>query len=179
MELRGTTTVTKPPEEVYRFWSAFDLFPSFMAHVDDVQVTGPRTSHWKVSAPFRREVEWDAETTEEVPGSRLSWRSLEGADVPNSGDVRFVRAPDGSSTEVHVTLTYDAPAGGLGKALAKYFGEDPSQQIDDDLRRFKQLIETGEVVRSDGAPWGKRARQEFPQHPAQPLSEVELKELQA
>jgi uncharacterized membrane protein len=179
MELRGTTTVTKPPEEVYGFWSAFDRFPSFMAHVDDVEVTGPRTSHWKVSAPFGREVEWDAETTEEVPGSRLSWRSQEGADVPNSGDVRFVPAPDGSSTEVHVTLTYDAPGGGLGKALAKYFGEDPSQQLDDDLRRFKQLIETGEVVRSDGAPWGKRARREFPQHPAQPLSEVELKELQA
>jgi hypothetical protein len=76
-------------------------------------------------------------------------------------------------------LTYDAPGGALGKALAKYFGEDPSQQLDDDLRRFKQVIETGEVVRSDGAPWGKRARHEFPQHPAQPLSEVELKELQA
>jgi uncharacterized membrane protein len=150
-----------------------------MAHVDDVQITGPRTSHWKVSAPFDREVEWDAETTEQVPGSRLCWQSKEGADVANSGEVRFVRAPDASSTEVHVSLTYDAPGGALVKALAKYFGEDPSQQLDDDLRRFKQVIETGEVVRSDGAPWGKRARHEFPQHPAQPLSEVELKELQA
>jgi hypothetical protein len=80
---------------------------------------------------------------------------------------------------VHVTLTYDAPGGGLGKMLAKYFGEDPSQHLDDDLRRFKQVIETGEVVRSDGAPWGKRARHEFPQRPAQPLSEVEPKELHA
>jgi len=179
MELKAATTVMKTPEEVYGFWSSFDRFPSFMAHVDDVQVTGPRTSHWKVSAPFDREVEWDAETTEQVPGSRLCWQSKEGADVANSGEVRFVRAPDASSTEVHVSLTYDAPGGGLGKALAKYFGEDPSQQLDDDLRRFKQVIETGEVVRSDGAPWGKRARREFPQHPAQPLSEVELKELQA
>jgi len=179
MELRSTTTVTKSPEEVYEFWSAFDRFPSFMAHVDGVQMTGPRTSHWRVSAPFDREVEWDAETTEQLPGSRLSWRSVEGADVPNSGEVRFEPAPDGTSTEVHVTLAYDAPGGGLGKALAKYFGEDPSQHLDDDLRRFKQVIETGEVVRSDGAPWGKRARQEFPQRPAQPLSEVELKELRA
>jgi uncharacterized membrane protein len=150
-----------------------------MAHVDDVRVTGPRTSHWKVSAPFGREVEWDAETTDQVPGSRLSWRSEEGADVPSSGEVRFVRAPDGTSTEVHVTLTYDAPGGGLGKAMAKYFGEGPSRHLDDDLRRFKQVMETGQVVRSGGAPWGKRARHEFPQHPAQPLSEVELKELEA
>jgi uncharacterized membrane protein len=179
MELKGTTTVTKPPEEVYAFWSSLERFPSFMAHVDDVRMTGPRTSHWKVSAPFDREVEWDAEMTEEVPGSRLSWRSTEGADVANSGEVLFVRAPDGTSTEVRVTLTYDAPGGGLGKALARYFGEDPSQHLDDDLRRFKQVIETGQVVRSEGAPWGKRARQEFPQHPAQPLSDVELKELQA
>jgi uncharacterized membrane protein len=179
MELKAATTVTKPPEEVYAFWSRLDRFPTFMAHVDEVQATGPSTSHWKVSAPFDRQVEWDAETTEQVPGSRLAWRSLEGADVANAGEVRFVPAPDGGSTEVHVTLTYDAPGGGLGKALAKYFGEDPSQHLDDDLRRFKQVIETGQVVRSDGAPWGKRARREFPQRPAQPLSDVELKELQA
>jgi uncharacterized membrane protein len=177
MELRGTTTVTKPPEEVYEFWSSFDRFPTFMAHVDEVVMTGPRTSRWKVSAPFDREVEWIAETFDAVPGSRLSWRATEEADVPNAGDVLFVRAPDGTSTEVHVTLTYDAPGGALGKALAKYFGEDPSQHLDDDLRRFKQVMETGEVARSDGAPWGKRARHEFPQRPAQPLSEVELKEL--
>jgi hypothetical protein len=68
MELKGTTTVAKPPEEVHGFWSSVDRFPSFMAQVDDVRVTGPRTSHWKVSAPFDREVEWDAETTERVPG---------------------------------------------------------------------------------------------------------------
>jgi uncharacterized membrane protein len=179
MELRSATTVTKSPEEVYDFWSSLEKFPSFMAHVDDVTMTGPRTSHWKVSAPFDSEMEWDAETTEMVPGSRLSWRSKEGSDVASSGEVRFVPAPDGASTEVHVMLTYDAPGGRLGKAVAKYFGEDPSQHLDDDLRRFKQVMETGEVVRSDGAPWGKRARQEFPQHPAQPLSDVELKELQA
>jgi uncharacterized membrane protein len=178
MELRASTTVTRPLEEVYAFWSGFDRFPSFMAHVDDVQVTGPRTSHWKVSAPFDRELEWDAETTEEASPRRLSWRSVEVAEVTNAGAVRFVSAPD-DSTEVHVTLTYDAPGGALGRALAKYFGEDPSQHLDDDLRRFKQVIETGQVVRSDGAPWGKRARHEFPQHPARPLSADELKELQA
>jgi uncharacterized membrane protein len=78
-----------------------------------------------------------------------------------------------------VTLSYDVPAGPLGRAVAKYFGEEPHQQLDDDLRRFKQVLETGEVVRSDGAPGGKRARQEFPQHPAQPLSDDELAEVRS
>ncbi len=82
-------------------------------------------------------------------------------------------APDGSSTEVHVALTYDISGGAVGKAVAKYFGEEPQQQLDDDLRRLKQILETGEVVRSDGDPWGKRARKEFPQRPAQLLSDAE------
>jgi hypothetical protein len=85
-----------------------------------------------------------------------------------------VAAPDGVSTEVHVLLVYDIPGGALGKAVAKYFGEEPHQQLDDDLRRLKQVLETGEVVRSEGAPWGKRARKEFPQRPAQPLTPEEL-----
>jgi uncharacterized membrane protein len=90
--------------------------------------------------------------------------------------VRFVRAPADRGTEVHVELGYDQPGGKLGKAMAKYFGEDPSQQLDDDLRRFKQVYETGEVVRSEGAPYGKRARKEFPQRPARPLTDKERKE---
>jgi hypothetical protein len=71
------------------------------------------------------------------------------------------------------------PGGRLGQAVARYFGEDPHQQLDDDLRRFKQIAETGEVVRSEGAPGGKRARREFPQHPARPLSAEELKEVRS
>ena len=88
-------------------------------------------------------------------------------------------APGNRGTEVRVTLSYDVPAGPLGRAVAKYFGEEPHQQLDDDLRRFKQVVETGEVVRSDGAPGGKRARQEFPQHPARPLSDEELAEVRS
>src|SRR4051794_15117295 len=177
MELTSTTTVTRPPEEVYAFWRQLDRLPTFMAHLEEVRATDARRSHWKASAPFGREVEWDAETTEDVPGQRIAWRSVDGADVPNSGEVRFVPAPGRRGTEVHVTLTYELPGGALGKAAAKYFGEEPSQQLDDDLRRFKQVMETGEVVRSDGAPWGKRARQEFPQHPARPLTDEERKEI--
>jgi uncharacterized membrane protein len=179
MELTSTTTVTRSVEEVYGFWSRLDQLPTFMAHLDEVRVTGGGRSHWKAAAPFGRDVEWDAETTDDVPAQRIAWRSVDGADVPNSGEVRFVPAPGGRGTEVHVTLSYEMPGGALGKAAAKYFGEEPSQQLDDDLRRFKQVLETGEVIRSDGAPRGKQAREEFPQHPARPLTDEERKEVLA
>lgn len=177
MELRSTTTVSGTPDEVYRFWSRLDRLPSFMAHLEDVRVTGEGRSHWRAAAPFGRDVEWDAETTDDVPGSRIAWRSVDGTSVPNAGAVTFVGAPGDRGTEVHVALTYDLPGGALGKAVARYFGEEPSQQLDDDLRRFKQVFETGEVIRSDGAPLGKHARDEFPQHPARPLSDAEREEL--
>jgi uncharacterized membrane protein len=177
MELRATTTIRQPPSEIYAYWRDLSNLPTFMAHLDEVRVTGERTSHWVASAPFDRTVEWDAEMVEEIPGERIGWRSTGAAEVPNTGRVWFVPAPDGASTEVHVLMLYDIPGGALGKAVAKYFGEEPHQQIDDDLRRFKQVIETGEVVRSDGAPWGKRARAEFPQRPAQPLSAEERAEV--
>jgi uncharacterized membrane protein len=173
MNLTATTTVLKSPEELYEFWRRFDRLPTFMAHLDEVRVTGERTSHWIATAPFGRTVEWDAEIVDEAPGSSISWRSTDDADVANQGTVRFVRAPGDRGTEVHVELEYKVPGGGLGEAVARYFGEDPHQQLDDDLRRFKQVIETGEPIRSDGAPGGKRARKEFPQHPAQPLTDEE------
>jgi uncharacterized membrane protein len=179
MELTATTTVRRSSSEVYEFWRHLENLSRFMAHVDDVRETGGRTTHWTVSAPFDRTVEWDAEIHEDVPNERIGWHSSGDPDVPNRGKVWFVTAPDGESTEVHVLLAYDLPGGSLGKAAAKYFGEEPHQQLDDDLRRFKQVMETGEVVRSDGAPWGKRARAEFPQRPAQPLTKEELREVLA
>ena len=174
MELTATTTIRRPASEVYAFWRDLENLPTFMAHLEQVRTTGDRTSHWSASAPFGSDVEWDAEIIDEAPGEKIAWRSTGDADVPNAGTVRFLPAPDGVSTEVHVVLVYDIPGGALGKAVAKYFGEEPHQQLDDDLRRLKQVLETGEVVRSDGAPWGKRARKEFPQRPAQPLSDAEL-----
>ena len=174
MELTATTTIRKPAAEVFAFWRDLENLPTFMAHLEEVRATGERTSHWSAAAPFGKDVGWDAEIVDEVPGEKIAWRSTANADVPNAGTVRFAPAPDGVSTEVHVVLVYDIPGGAVGKAVAKYFGEEPHQQLDDDLRRLKQVLETGEVVRSDGAPWGKRARREFPQRPAQPLSDSEL-----
>jgi uncharacterized membrane protein len=178
LDLTATTTVTKNRQEVYDQWRRLDRLPTFMAHLDSVSATGPKTSHWRASAPFGRSVEWDAEIIDDVPGERIAWRSLDGP-VRNEGEVRFVPAPAGKDTEVHVRLRYSVPAGRLGETVARYFGESPHQQLDDDLRRFKQVAETGEVVRSEGAPGGKRARHEFPQHPARPLSRDELAEMRS
>jgi uncharacterized membrane protein len=177
MDLYAATTVRGPTTDVYAHWRDFEKLPTFMQHLDDVRTTGEKTSHWTATAPFGRTVEWDAEITRDVPGERIDWASVGDADVPNKGMVWFVPAPDGVSTEVHVLMVYEIPGGAVGKAVAKYFGEEPRQQLDDDLRRFKQVLETGEVVRSDGAPQGKRARSEFPQRPAQPLSAKERQEV--
>jgi len=177
MNLTGSTTISRPPSEVYDFFSDFQKLPTFMAHLDEVQPLGETKSRWTASAPFGRDVTWDAETVDAVPGRRLAWRSLEGAEVANRGEVTFDEAPGGRGTELRVRIEYDVPAGALGSAVARFFGEEPHQQVDDDLRRLKQVLETGEVVRSEGAPGGKRARHEFPQRPAQPLNADELAEV--
>jgi uncharacterized membrane protein len=120
-----------------------------MIHLESV-TTGPGgRSHWVAKAPGGS-VEWDAEITEDQPGELLSWQSIEGADVANGGSVRFADAPGDRGTEIHVALHYDPPGGTAGAMVAKLFGEEPSQQLLDDLRRFKQVMETGEVVRSEG-----------------------------
>jgi uncharacterized membrane protein len=180
MDTTATTTVGLPEQEVYEMWRDLDNLPKFMAHLEEVRPDGNGRSHWRAGAPRGRTVEWDAEITEDVPGQRIAWRSVGSADVHNEGSVQFVPAPGGRGTEVHVKLRYEMPGGKLGETVARYFGEDPRQQLDDDLRRFKQVAETGEVVRSEGAPGGKRARRELPQHPARPLTRDELaQEVQA
>jgi len=179
MELLASTTIRADAGRIYDFWHDFSNLPTVMAHLEQVVVTGERTSRWTATAPFGQTVEWEAETTEDVPNERIGWSSVGSTVVPNAGKVWFGAAPDGESTEVHVLISYDLPAGAVGKAAAKYFGEEPNQQLDDDLRRFKQVVETGDIVRSDGAPYGKRARKEFPQRPAQPLSSEERDEVLA
>jgi uncharacterized membrane protein len=104
-----------------------------------------------VSGPAGTTVEWDAEVTEERPNDVIFWSSVEGSDIRHEGSVRFTKAPADRGTEVHVDLQYDAPGGRAGALIATLFGEEPTQQLRDDLRRFKQVMETGEVVRSDGS----------------------------
>lgn len=144
-------TVNRPVEEVYQFWHDFQNLPRFMKHLESVQAAGEQRSHWRAKAPAGMTVEWEAELIEDRPNELIAWRSLEGADVDNSGRVQFKPAPGGRGTEVHVELHYSPPGGVIGATIAKLFGEAPEQQITEDLRRFKQVMETGEVVQSDAS----------------------------
>ena len=171
-EVRAAITVNRPRKEAYAFWRDFENLPRFMAHLDSVQSEGERRSHWRATAPGGRTVEWDAEITDDRPSELISWRSLENAEVANAGTVRFEYAPGGRGTEIHVEMRYDAPGGGLGAMLAKLFGEEPTQQVKDDLRRFKQVLETGEIPVSEGSPEGVHARRQLKQRPAQPIGEA-------
>jgi uncharacterized membrane protein len=159
--------INSSPEELYQYWRNFENLPRFMHHLESVTVTGDRRSHWVATAPAGTTVEWDAEITEDRPNELIAWQSLEGADVYNRGSVRFERAPGNRGAIVRVEIDYDPPGGKLGAAVAKLFGEDPEQQIHSDLRRFKQVIETGEVVVSEGTTYGTGATE---QRPAQPQS---------
>ena len=151
LDVKHVVTVNRPAEELYQFWHNFQNLPRFMNHLEDVQVTSERRSHWKAKAPAGRTVEWDAEITDDRPNELIAWRSLDGADVDNAGTVRFQPAPGGRGTEVHVEMRYRPPAGAIGATVAKLFGEAPEQQVEDDLHAFKQVMETGEVVRSDAS----------------------------
>ena len=172
-----TVTINRPPEELYRVWRRFENLPRFMIHLESVRTTGDRRSHWTAKGPAGRTVEWDAEIVQDRPNELIAWRSLEGADVPNSGSVRFTPAPGGRGTEVRAEFAYRPPAGALGATVAALFGQSPEQQARDDLRRFKQLIETGEVVRSEGNPEGMDVGKLLKQRPAQPLEQDEARSL--
>lgn len=151
IRVKKAITVSRSPAETYDFWRNFENLPRFMAYLESVRLMDKRRSYWKVKAPLGATVEWAAEITEDRPNELIAWRSLEGAAVPNFGQVRFIPAPGGRGAEVHVELTYDPPGGIIGATIAKLFGEEPSQQVDGDLRRFKQVLEVGEVVHSDAS----------------------------
>lgn len=144
-------TINRSMTEVYEFWRDFQNLPRFMNHLESVQVMDGGRSHWRAKAPGGMTVEWDAEIIEDRPNELIQWRSLEGADVDNAGAVCFQAAPGGRGTEVHVELYYNPPGGVIGAAVAKLFGEAPDQQIAGDLRRFKQVMEIGEVMQSDAS----------------------------
>ena len=171
MRARTAVTVNRPPEEVYAFFSDLENLPTFMAHLESVEVGQEGRSHWVARAPGGRTVEWDAQVTEDRPASVIAWRSVEGADVAHSGAVRFAPAPAAQGTEVVCELEYQSPGGAVGALVAKLFGEEPSQQLKDDLRRMKQVLETGEVVVSDGSPDGTHTRRQRSQEEARPREE--------
>ena len=154
IKVEKTVTINKPVEELYRFWHNFENLPHFMKHLKSVTVISDKRSHWIANAPLGASVEWDADIINEQENHLIAWASVEGADIDNSGFVRFQPATGGRGTEVKVVIEYNPPGGGLGAFVAKLFGEEPEQQVGDDLRRFKMLMEAGEIATTEGQPSG-------------------------
>lgn len=145
IRLQKDITVNAPVEEVFAFWSAMQNFPRFMTHVDEVRVGEEGRSHWRVTGPAGLRFEWDAVITQRVPNRLLAWRSVEGTAVENAGVIHFEPTPRGG-TRVDIRLAYNPPAGAIGHAFAKLLGADPKKQMDDDLLRFKSLLERGKAT---------------------------------
>lgn len=147
-----TITVERPPQEVYRYWRKFENLARFMHHVKSVRELDAKRSEWVVKGPLGHDVEWTAQIISDQEGQMISWESLPGAEVQNAGSVWFEPAKGGSSTEVKVSLQYLPPAGVVGATVAKLFGESPEQQLEEDLARFKVLIERGQVEAVSAGP---------------------------
>ncbi|MBN3943083.1 SRPBCC family protein [Nostoc sp. NMS9] len=156
IKVEKTVTINKSAEELYRFWHNFENLPTFMKHLKSVKVYNEKRSHWIANAPLGNSVEWDADILEDRENEFISWASVEGADVDNSGFVRFKKAPGDRGTEVKIVLEYNPPGGALAATVAKLFGEEPEQQIGDELRRFKMLMEAGEIATTEGQSSGRK-----------------------
>ncbi len=151
-----TITINKSARELYQFWRQLENLPRIVPDLKSVTATSERTSHWVAKGPGGVDVEWDAEIVEDNPADRISWRSLPGSTVPNSGTVQFQELPGDRGTVVRLRMSYDPPGGGLGSKIARLFGKAPEQQSMEFLRTFKQLIETGEIATTVGQPAGRK-----------------------
>ena len=151
-----TVTINRPRAELYAFWRDFRNLASFMENVESVSPGDGQRSHWVIKAPAGKTVEWDSILTEDVEGEVIAWESAEGADVKNTGRIEFRDNSAGRGTEVSATIVYDPPAGEIGKLIAKLFQKEPKIQARRELRRFKQLMETGEISTSEAPDAGPR-----------------------
>lgn len=153
VKFEESITVQKSREELYRFWRNFENLPQVMRHLESVKDLGGGRSHWVAKGPTGL-VEWDAEIITERPNEMISWRSLEESDVQTSGSVHFKPATGNRGTEVKVSLRYNPPAGRIGAAIAWLVGQDPEQQVREDLRTFKRVMECGSAATTQGQPRG-------------------------
>lgn len=154
VEVRKSMTINRPAEELYTYWRNLENLPSFMSHLSSVTIQPDGRSHWVAKAPLDKTVSWGAEIVDDRPNELISWRSLPDSTVQNEGSVCFVPAPGERGTEVHVFISYLPPGGAAGAALARLLGEAPTQQVEDDLRHFKRIIEAGEIPTTQGQPVG-------------------------
>ncbi len=155
IEVEESVTVNKPASELYSYWRDFENLPNVMSHLQSVENRGTRLgneiSHWVTKGPAGTQVEWDAKLVDDRKNSLISWRSEDDATVPNEGSVQFAEAPGGLGTKVTVTLTYHPPGGALGAAVARLFGQNPAKQIRDDLDKFREHVESGQLLLTGGS----------------------------
>jgi uncharacterized membrane protein len=156
-KVEKSIVVNRPAAELYGFWRNFENLPRFMNHLESVRRMSGDRSHWVAKAPAGTSVEWDAEVYNEKEGELIAWRTLEGSQVASAGSVRFEPAPGGGGTLVRVSLKYDPPGGKLGSLVARLFGENPEQQIEEDLARFKQMMEGNMASVNEGQSAGRGA----------------------
>jgi uncharacterized membrane protein len=142
-----TVTIGRRPDELFDFWRDVTNLPRIMENIERIERIDERRSRWTVKAPGDRSVSWDSVITHEEPGRSISWQSAEGADIDNSGKIEFIDAGE-RGTVVRAVIAYKPPAGTAGKLIAKIFQREPRIQSRRDLRRFKQLMEAGEIATS-------------------------------
>lgn len=180
IDIETAITINRGPEELYRFWRNFENLPRFMKHIEAVNVLDDTRSHWLIKMPAGAMLEWDADITQDREPEIIAWQSLPNADVDNSGSVRFTPASGGRGTRVHVALSYKPPAGAIGHTIARLFNIVTVQQVQEDLRRFKQLMETGEIPTTEGQPSGRveqRPTEELPRRSEQATQSATYKDI--
>lgn len=150
-------TINRDPQTLYWFWRQFEQLPRVMSHLKSVTQLDAGRSRWVARGPAGKKVQWDAEIVNDVPGELISWRTCPGSQVVSAGSVRFTPAPGGRGTEVRVRMQYEPPAGRVGATLAWVLGDDPESLIQEDLRRFKQLMEAGDIPTIQGQPRGRQS----------------------
>jgi uncharacterized membrane protein len=152
VKIERAVTVNASPGELYRFWRNLENLPRFMIRLASVRVMNDQYSHWVVKGPGGTKVEWDVEIINEVENELIAWQSTENADVYNAGSVHFHQGVGNRETEVKVVIRYTPPADTLRIVAAKLLGEDPERQVEDELHRFKQLMEADEIPTAGGQP---------------------------
>jgi uncharacterized membrane protein len=159
VKITRARTIRKSAQQLYEFWRDFRNLPQIIKHPVRITVLSETESEWSVSAPFTdSEVTWRATIISDKPGEVIAWRSIEGAEIPNAGSVRFDPAPGDEGTEVTVSLEYAPPGGKLGGLIAKLSPDEPGRQTMAALRRFKALMEAGEIPTIEGQPVGEPQR---------------------
>jgi uncharacterized membrane protein len=156
VRVEKAVTINAPPEQIYSFWRNFENLPRFMHNLEAVECHDSRRSHWTAKGPAGIKADWEAEIINEIPNELIAWRSVDGSKVDNAGSVHFEPAAGERGTIVKVVLRYDPPAGVLGAAVSKILGEDPAMNVQEDLRRLKMLLETGEIATTEGQPTGRK-----------------------